>query len=94
MKTQTKTFMSGKRVKAQRYWKDASHWFKVVSENETITIYIDFFKKSASIDRYYSDRLNSILLDSLSKNYHGFAKSNKPEFEQAKKEALNIINKC
>lgn len=89
--TITKTFTSGLKVKAQRYWTDKGHWFRIVTSYDLRTIYIGY--KSASIDRVCFKGKTSYLVAMLTrKGGHHFKESSKDEFKEAYKKALKIIN--
>ena len=89
--TVKKTFRSGQGVKAQRYWKDAAHWYWIRSEYDLVTIHIG--GKSASIDRVAFENVKSYIIEMIISEYkHNFVESTKDEFEGAYKKALKIIN--
>ena len=95
-KTETKTFKSGQGVKAQRYWKDATHFYKIINEYDLITVYYDRHNaEKALIERTYFKNLTSIIVETLmSEDEHFYEESSKKEFDEAFEKALKIINLC
>lgn len=94
MNPKTKTFKSGLGVKAQRYWKDESHWYRIVSECEVITIYISYDQKEATIHRYCSLKNVSLFLGELMDgNKNNYCELTEKEYKTTLKLAIKILNK-
>lgn len=84
--------MSSQEIKAQRYWKDVSHWYQVINKHSLITLFINDDSTDARIERMYFLKTNFVMAEIMKKDNHDYIKSSKSEFNIAYKKALKIIN--
>ena len=92
--TATKTFISGLDVKAPRYWKDTSHFYKIININKVLIIYINDPKTHATIEPLNFENSVNFVIDNLMRSDRPYyQESSKKEFNQAKRLADKIINR-